>query len=174
MNHEHLLEQADRLARAGTGRPRESDLRRAVSAAYYAVFHHRVQAATRRAMGTSGEVRGLRGVLARGYSHQAFREISQKFGGDVGCWPAWMREAVDGTGFVIPPGLRESCRLFVVLQIRRHAADYDPVWRTDRTRVLGLIADARRSIAQLDAARGTTARRFYLAAASLWEGLRKR
>ena len=34
-----LLSQANRLAAASTGRPRQADLRRAVSASYYALFH---------------------------------------------------------------------------------------------------------------------------------------
>ena len=174
MNPTHLLEQASELARLDPGRPRGVNLRRAVSAAYYAVFHHRVQSATERALTKSGEARGVRVVLARGYSHEAFRGISQNFGGGVGCWPPWMREAVDRTGFAVSPGLRESCRLFVTLQDRRHSADYDPSWETDRTRALATVAEARRCIEQFDAARGTAARRFYLAAAPLWETLRKR
>ena len=174
INPKHLIEQAEELARLDAGRPRGVNLRRAVSSAYYAVFHHRVRAAVRRGVGGTPSARGPAGILARGYGHEAFRGISQQFGGGVGCWPAWMRDAVAGTDFDIPPELRESCRLFVQLQDRRHAADYDPGWRSDRTRVLATVSEAKRSIVQFDGARGTSARRFYLAAAPLWETLRKR
>ncbi len=37
--HDDLLEQANHLARRERGRPRQASLRRAVSSAYYALFH---------------------------------------------------------------------------------------------------------------------------------------
>ena len=39
MAPEHLLQMAIGLAEANTGRPRRADLCRAVSTAYYAMFH---------------------------------------------------------------------------------------------------------------------------------------
>lgn len=39
LNPDHLLEQADRLTVSPVGAPRQTDLRRAVSAAYYGLFH---------------------------------------------------------------------------------------------------------------------------------------
>ena len=40
LNPDHLLDQAERLtAPQGSGPPRQADLRRAISTAYYAVFH---------------------------------------------------------------------------------------------------------------------------------------
>ena len=40
LNPDHLLDQAERLTTApGSGPPRQADLRRAISTAYYAVFH---------------------------------------------------------------------------------------------------------------------------------------
>ena len=45
--HGDLLDQASRLAVQEPRRPRQASLRRAVSAAYYALFHLLVDAATR-------------------------------------------------------------------------------------------------------------------------------
>ena len=174
MNPEHLLDQAEALASLDAGRPRGANLRRAVSAAYYAAFHHRAQAAAARTLGSSADARGTRLILARGYSHEAFRGISVQFGAGVGGWPTWMQEAVGGTAFNVPKGFGKSCRLFVDLQDQRHAADYDPLWRINRVRAHEIITEARESIDLFDAARGSAARRFYLAAAPLWETLRKR
>ena len=40
LNSDHLLDQAERLTTPlGLGAPRQADLRRAISAAYYGVFH---------------------------------------------------------------------------------------------------------------------------------------
>ena len=46
-NPDHLLDQADRLITSqGRGAPRQADLRRAISTAYYSVFHAIVTNAT--------------------------------------------------------------------------------------------------------------------------------
>jgi hypothetical protein len=39
LNPDHLFDQADRLIVSTAGPPRQVDLRRAISAAYYGVFH---------------------------------------------------------------------------------------------------------------------------------------
>jgi uncharacterized protein (UPF0332 family) len=44
---EHLLEQAQHLANREKKRPRQASLRRAVSTAYYALFHLLIHEATR-------------------------------------------------------------------------------------------------------------------------------
>jgi hypothetical protein len=38
-NSDHLFEQADKLIVSQAGRPRQADIRRAISAAYYGLFH---------------------------------------------------------------------------------------------------------------------------------------
>jgi hypothetical protein len=43
---EHLLEQAEHLAKRERNRPRQASLRRAVSTAYYALFHLLIHEAT--------------------------------------------------------------------------------------------------------------------------------
>ena len=174
MDHEHLLEQAERLATADPGRPRTASLKRAVSTAYYAVFHHRVNAAVRHALGARRDAAGTRRLLARGYSHEGLRATSAAFIAGVGGWPAWMRDAVEGTGLEVPPELRTACRPHVRLHTLREAADYDPGWRTERGEVLFTITQARQAITLFDAARPAPAARFFLAAAPLWDTLRRR
>jgi hypothetical protein len=56
--------------------PRPAALRRAVSAAYYAVFHELVRAAVRRSMGTEGPHADDRQVASRWYSHHDIRVVS--------------------------------------------------------------------------------------------------
>jgi hypothetical protein len=50
--HEHLLEQAVTLARLDARRPKQANLRRAISAAYYALFHLLVDEACRSQIGS--------------------------------------------------------------------------------------------------------------------------
>ena len=59
----HLIEQARDLSTAGRserGAPRQADLRRAVSAAYFALFHFLIDKACERLIGVAAERRTLR------------------------------------------------------------------------------------------------------------------
>jgi hypothetical protein len=47
-----LLDHAAQLADAGSGRPRDADIRRGISAAYYAVFHDLTGRAARHLIGS--------------------------------------------------------------------------------------------------------------------------
>ena len=61
--HGDLLEQAEHLARREKQRPKQASLRRAISTAYYALFHLLVDAGTR-SVGTRGR-EPMRRQLAR-------------------------------------------------------------------------------------------------------------
>lgn len=65
-----LLTHALRLAGQGRRRPPEADLRRGVSAAYYAVFHDLTDRAARHLIGSSPD--GSRNQLRRSWSHGEF------------------------------------------------------------------------------------------------------
>src|SRR5215207_1010131 len=70
-----LLRQAGELARTprGAGQPRNADLRRAVSAAYYAVFHAITRYAVRHLLPSASRTDQLR--LARSFDHGSIAEI---------------------------------------------------------------------------------------------------
>ena len=63
---QRLLEHDERLAKGGKGRPRQADLRRAVSAAYYSAFH----LLTAEYAELFAEAPTLRVALARTVNHQ--------------------------------------------------------------------------------------------------------
>ena len=63
-----LLAQARLLAEKEPRRPKQASLRRAVSAAYYALFHLLVDEASRRLVGGSNRT-ALRSSLARAFDH---------------------------------------------------------------------------------------------------------
>ena len=174
MNPLHLLEQADHLVRLDRTRPREANLRRAVSTAYYALFHHLCQAVVAGQVGRTPTPRALSKILVRGLDHGELRQIARDFAAGAGGWKLWMRETLNGTGFEIPSEFREACRAFVRLQDARHAADYDPRWTVSRNQAAEYVSQAREAIALFDAAAGEPAHAFFLAAAPVWKGLRQR
>lgn len=74
--HDDLLKQAEQLAIADPRKPRQASLRRAVSAAYYALFHKLVDQGT--VFLVSRRRRSaLRACLARAFAHATMRQVAQ-------------------------------------------------------------------------------------------------
>ena len=120
-----LIEAARVLAESGLGRPTQASLRRAVSTAYYAVFHCLAATAADLFIGqqrTPAWHRIYR-ALEHGRVRNACREVHA------------MRE--------FPTEIRNFAREFVVLQKTRQQADYaldaDPYQKSD---VLGYVTSA--------------------------------
>ncbi len=133
--HDDLLDLATRLAApfaptphapAPTGAPavptaasappvaaptREADLRRAISTAYYALFHLLIDASTTRGVATVA----LRPYVARNFEHGQMMKICTKYTG-------W---SVDKTGQPVPAEIQRIADCFVQLQEARHKADYN-------------------------------------------------
>lgn len=145
-----LLAQARLLAEKEPRRPKQASLRRAVSAAYYALFHLLVDDATRRLMGRADRA-ALRGCLARAFNHAAMKTVARQF-------------AEGGVSPKLSPGLNgeapqdELARIasaFVDLQQQRHEADYDMRRRFTRIEVLSSIDDAERAFLDWRVVRGS-------------------
>ncbi|MBU8545121.1 MULTISPECIES: hypothetical protein [Roseomonadaceae] len=137
LNPEHLLEQADRLIAApAAGPPRQVDLRRAISAAYYAVFHANLRAVADQVVGITQRATPRYALVYRRLDHGTVK----------GCCEDLLKSAmprkylpyVTGTPFTVP--LKSYAAGFITLQEKRHAADYDPAMRY-------LTIDARTTIA---------------------------
>jgi hypothetical protein len=79
--HEHLLEQAVTLARLDARRPKQANLRRAISTAYYALFHLLVDEACRSQIGSLHEQAPFRHVLGRAFVHGVMNEACKSFAG---------------------------------------------------------------------------------------------
>lgn len=153
---DHLLEQAERLAGAGTGRPRQTDLRRAVSTAYYALFHLLTQAAARRLTSTPE----LRSWIARAYNHKSMKDVSAEIA--RGQAPQLVREFVP----VVPDDLQVVAQALVDLQQARHQADYDtrPTHGFTRESAGALIQQAGEAFAAWNRVRNDAAAEVYLLA----------
>jgi uncharacterized protein (UPF0332 family) len=139
--HKDLLEQAVRLATIDVKKPKQASLRRAISAAYYAMFHLLVDETCRVQIGALHNQAPFRQVLGRAFTHGAMKDACKSFGGGT-----LRKEVAKGlpVGFTIPGEIRELAATFVDLQRKRHLADYDLTERFKRKDVLALIAEVRK------------------------------
>jgi len=115
-----LLEQAQHLAAREQGRPKQASLRRAISTAYYSMFHLLVDDASRYLVASSR----LRPAVARSFEHQAVRAAAEAIGA-ISRSPNsnhWVRSHLNDP---ISADLTSICDTFVDLQKHRHKADYD-------------------------------------------------
>jgi hypothetical protein len=111
---EALLNAARKLAgRTGSGRPRQAELRRAISTAYYAVFHELAREAADALVGKAN-----RRTIPVAWS-QVYRALNH------GRVRSACRSEAFKNGF--PDKIRSFGRGFVALQVKRHDADYNPL-----------------------------------------------
>jgi len=129
---EDLLRQADHLATYEGLNPSQASLRRAVSTAYYALFHLLVEAAALRWNGSPEAQTGMQ----RGFQHGAMKSVSKQFMNQS--WRDW-----HGIQQPVPLGIREVASAFVDLQDERHAADYDNHEQWTTTDVEKILETAR-------------------------------
>ncbi len=125
MRASDFLTSAANLVPSGPGRPLETDLRRAVSTVYYAVFHGMAECCAdelfnRNRRGRPGWVR-----IYRALNHGRAREAC--LGSEVRSFPVQ---------------IRDFASLFIALQDMRHMADYDPTAEFHKSEVVRLIDTA--------------------------------
>lgn len=161
-----LLDQAEMLARREPKNPKQASLRRAVSAAYYALFHLLVEDAARLLLGLVGrDDAAAIARIARTFDHKPLKEVSQAFAESR--LPASLRS--DGEGYQTPGDLKLVADAVVSLQQARHEADYNigrPVTRADAQK---LIQEAKLAFEAWERVKGSDNARTYLACFSLWK-----
>ena len=119
MNLSHdLLEQARDLAIRDAGRPKQVNLRRAISASYYALFHFLIWEAVLRMIPKTPV--GLQNRACRAFQHGEMRQVCLPF--SRGTLPSVVASLLNTTPST---KLRYVAKTLVDLQERRHAADYD-------------------------------------------------
>jgi len=166
-----LLRQAHELARFDASKPRQVNLRRAVSAAYYALFHALVDEACRGVMGAQHDQGPFRCVLARSFAHGTMKHACASFSG--GTLKAAVAKGLPPT-FQIPREIRTLASTFVELQEKRHLADYDLTERFTRSDVMALIEQAETVIEEFAELPPSNERKFFLACLWAWSGLANR
>lgn len=159
---ESLLQVAEQLVRLDvSGRPRQTALRRAVSTAYYALFHLLVQTAVA-AMFRNQYHRQLWGpVAARDFGHSSVLRVAQN-----ACRPLGQRSAAVAAvlgGQQISPELEQVCRTFETSQQQRELADYDVAYRVLRSEAEALVAEVRAAFEAWEVARHTPVGQAFIA-----------
>ena len=130
MEPEHLLQIAIDLAEANPRRPRRAVLCRAVSTAYYALFHCLARTCADNLAGGVGTV-GDRPMWRRVYRALEHRQARTRCENV----PSWFPEEVQEFG-----------RTFAAQQNKRHLADYDPDYPVRKSDVIADIESVRTAI----------------------------
>ena len=126
-----LLETAKQLLDPGIkrGRPRQTNLRRAISTAYYAVFHSLCHMCADAFIGNNNDMREAWRQVYRSLGHGYIKDR---------CASNYMKQC-------FPLNVRNFCFIFKQLQEKRHEADYNPLERF-------LQKDVEEAISQADIA----------------------
>jgi uncharacterized protein (UPF0332 family) len=150
-----LLQQAKQLANRERKRPKQASLRRAVSTAYYALFHLLISEAT-----LNWRIPAQRPTLARFFKHGEMKTASdkhrtrQKLFMDANPHP--------GAEFDCATRLHQVADTFFQTQEDRHTADYDNAKRWTRTEALAVISRVEAAFQSWNAVRGEPAAQEYL------------
>jgi hypothetical protein len=143
LNPDHLFEQAAMLAAPRqAGPPRQADLRRAISAVYYGIFHFALGAVADEFVGVTQRASGRYALVYRSIDHRTLKDICNE-----------VRKQKLSSKFArhIPPtGVDPDIQAFATaafeLQEKRHAADYDPQPRYERRDAMLAIEAAQSAV----------------------------
>jgi uncharacterized protein (UPF0332 family) len=137
-----LIEQSRTLAEADPGKPKQVNLRRAISSAYYGLFH---MLSGDSAWRMAPAHLGLRELFARSFDHGEMKSVCSLFA--KGQVPARLKTLVP----VVSQPLKDVTTAFVDLQAARHEADYNLQKRFSRSEAFLLIEQAEKAYATWNA-----------------------
>jgi uncharacterized protein (UPF0332 family) len=170
--HEDLFSQAEILAKLDAKKPKQANLRRAVSSAYYGVFHYLVQEACSVQIGAQHGQAPYRHALGRAFAHSVMKSACTSFAGGT------LKDSVikglprDAAGnYLIQKAIQDIASTFADLQEKRHLADYDRTERFKRSDVLTLIEEAKTSVAKFSELASSDDKKFFLACLWAWKEL---
>lgn len=151
-----LLEQARHLANREKKKPRQASLRRAISAAYYALFHLLTSEAVR-----NWKNRDQRPLLARYFEHGKMKNASEKCRAQCN---AIVNSKPPPAGAILASRqhLFRVADTFIQAQQHRHTADYDSSKQWTRTETLTLIQQVNTAFSSWHAIRNEPVAQDYL------------
>jgi hypothetical protein len=110
------------IERGGAARPRQADLKRAVSSTYYALFHALARTCADMVIGARRSDR----------INSAWRQVYRSLEHGLAA-----SQCANKTALVqFPQEIQDVAYLFLIMQKKRHEADYDPSFRTFKPEVL--------------------------------------
>ena len=144
-----------------TGRPRQANLRRAVSSAYYALFHRLCADATAGLVGSARSRRPATRFVVRKFEHGRMRGVCESFVGNNGrpALPDPLRSTFDKQS--LDPRLADVCEAFVELQGERHRADYDLFRPFKRRTATNLVVQAETALVAWEQVKNTEQARLF-------------
>ncbi len=159
--HDDLLSQAQHLLHREKRRPKQASLRRAVSAAYYALFHLLIAESSRMLVSNPS----LRSLVSRTFIHAEMNKTSRSFAG--GNLPRKFDAVTEGKA--VPNALRNVANVFSELQQARHLADYDLAKKFSRGEAQVFVDQASRAFQDWQTIRKDDQAQLYLACLLLWD-----
>ena len=142
LNPDHLFEQANKLITIQAGPPRQVDIRRAISAAYYATFHATITAAADQFIGITNRDTSRYGLVYRSVSHTWLRDLCKEVQKPNLSNKFKPHAPTNGFG----PNITAFAAAVVELQEKRHAADYDVMIRMNKSDAVLAISTARAAL----------------------------
>lgn len=145
LNPDHLFEQAERLiVPPPAGPPRQVDVRRAISAAYYGLFHAMLIAAADQVVGVTKRSTNRYALVYRSIDHGTLRKLCETAKA-AKLPPKYARNApTNGLG----SNMAAFAAAFLELQEKRHTADYDPGVRVKSLDAKLAISSARAALSR--------------------------
>ena len=160
MDSRELIRHANRLIKSQRGAPKQIDLRRAISAAYYALFHCFLRAAADDLIGVTAKAQRSASYLLvyRAFEHSTMRQICQ----DAAKPKLPPKLAIALAIEQFPKEIRYAANVFADLQDLRHKADYNPHFRFYKSDAIDAAVRAAFATTQFEAADKETRRLFLL------------
>jgi uncharacterized protein (UPF0332 family) len=143
VNPDHLLEQADRLISvSGSGARRQADLRRAISSAYYALFHATATAIADDLVGRAHRASPRYSLVYRTVAHNGLLRLCEEVVKPTLSLKYLRYAPIGGFGTDVV----SFANAVIGLQEKRHLADYDPLFRVEASDALSAVATARSAL----------------------------
>jgi len=157
LNPDHLLDQADRLITPPVGgAPRQADLRRAISNAYYAIFHSVIARAADEVVGKTHRAKPRYALVYRSVDHLSLRKICEV----IKKYPLPNKYTTYSPRGGFGSDLIALATAVIDLQEKRHSADYDPLFRVRMSDAVLAVATSRAAIIRFENANRTARKTF--------------
>jgi uncharacterized protein (UPF0332 family) len=165
-----LINLAEQLANSESKPPNQAHLRRAVSTAYYALFHFLINQSTLSLLGNATEYEFMRHAMSRAFEHGEMASVAKSF--SKGELPAAIHRYAASVS--IRQELKDLAALFVDAQESRHRADYDVTAKVHAAEARALIDRVKKAIKEFSGIVAARDEQFFLLCLLVWNRIKSR